>query len=111
VPWVARRVYMTRDEGIERFGEAFRDVSLTQEPIGIDDKMRESGNLDEMKKAAVWEIWDKPSSRAIWVAEGYPNELDSKDDPYGLEGFFPCPKPLFATQTTDQITPVPDFCL
>ncbi|MDS1142399.1 hypothetical protein RE432_18350 [Pusillimonas sp. SM2304] len=111
VPWVGRRVYMRRDEGIERFGEGFREVPLTQEPIGIDEKMRESGALDDLKKAAVWEIWDKDSKTAVWVAEGFAQVLDTKPDPYGLEGFFPCPKPLFATQTTDQITPVPDFVL
>lgn len=111
VPWVARRVYMTRKAGMERFGEDFREVPLTQEPIGIDDEMRKSGTMDDQKQAAVWEIWDKDTLTAYWVAEGFPTILDVKSDPYGLEGFFPCPKPLFATQTTDQITPVPDFVL
>lgn len=111
VPWVARRVYLSKEEGKKRFGAKFKDVPLNHEPVGIDDDMRASGSLDDLKKAAVWEVWDKPSRRAFWVAEGYTELLDEKDDPYGLEGFFPCPKPLFATQTSDQITPVPDFSL
>ncbi len=111
VPWVARREYMTREAGVKRFGDDFKNVPLNHEPIGIDDDIRASGSLDDLKKAAVWEIWDKESKKAYWVAEGYPNVLDERDDPYGLEGFFPCPKPLYATQTSDQLTPVPDFSL
>lgn len=111
VPWVARRVYLTRKEGIKRFGNDFRDVPLTRAPIGVDDDPAKSGAMDEAKKAEVWEVWDKASESVYWVAKGYPKLLDQKDDPYGLEGFFPCPKPLYATQTSDQLTPVPDFCL
>mgnify|MGYP003331216572 CR=1 FL=1 len=37
--------------------------------------------------------------------------VDEKDDPLGLEGFFPCPKPLYATTTSDSLVPVPDFVL
>lgn len=111
VPWVARREYLSKDKGIERFGEQFKNVPLNHEPIGIDDTMRESGSLNDFKKAAVWEIWDKSKKRVYWVAEGFSSILDEKEDPYGLEGFYPCPKPLYATQTNDKLTPVPDFVL
>ena len=111
VPWVARREYLTRKEGKDRFGDEFKNVPLVAEPIGITEDMRESGSLDEEKKAEVWEIWCKRSKKVYWVARGYNELLDEKDDPYGLEGFFPCPKPLYATQTNDRLTPVPDFVL
>jgi hypothetical protein len=45
------------------------------------------------------------------VAEGYDTMLDHKSDPYGLDNFWPCPKPLYATQTTDTLVPVPDYAL
>lgn len=112
--WCARRVYMTRDEGTARFGEAFKDVPLSHEPIGLDE-MKNQGlaqqELDDLKKAPVWEIWCKTSKAVYWVAEGYGKTLDTKGDPYGLDGFWPCPKPLYATQTTDTLVPVPDFAL
>lgn len=111
VPWVARRVYLTRDEGIERFGTQFRQVPLNHQPIGMDEELARSGKLDSLKKAAVWEIWDKRTKKQVFVAEGFEKVLDERDDPYGLEEFFPCPRPLYATQTTDQLTPVPDFSL
>lgn len=111
VPWVARRVYMSREEGAKRFGEGFKDVPLTFEPIGLDDEARKDGCDDSMRKAQVWEIWDKTDKKAIWVAEGYAKVLDERDDPYELEGFFPCPKPLYATLTTESLIPTPDFAL
>lgn len=111
VPWVARRVYLSRKEGVERFGDKFKKVPLNHQPIGMDEETSRSGKLDALKKAAVWEIWDKRTKKQLWIAEGYDKVLEERDDPYGLEGFFPCPRPLYATQTTDQLTPVPDFSL
>lgn len=110
VPWVARRAYMTRKDGMERFGDGFRNVKLTRAPVGVDDNSAQPG-AEDSKKAEVWEIWDKASKAVYWIATGYPKLLDQRPDPYGLEGFFPCPKPLYATQTSDQLIPVPDYCL
>jgi hypothetical protein len=114
VTWVARRVYMSRGEGIERFGEDFKDVPLSHEPIGIDELKNQGSSqseIESLKKAPVWEIWDKGSKCVYWVAEGYSTLLDYKEDPYGLDNFWPCPKPLYATQTTDTIVPIPDYAL
>ena len=114
VTWVARRVYMSRAEGIKRFGEDFKQVPLVHEPIGLDELQKngvESEDLDDMKKAEVWEIWCKTSKMVYWVAQGHSKTLDIKDDPLGLDNFWPCPKPLFATQTTDTLVPVADFSL
>lgn len=111
VTWVARRVYMTKTEVIERFGDKFKDVPLTQEPIGLDEMKRSGESVDHLKRAQIWEVWDKKTKMVTWVAEGYDKTLDERKDPYGLDGFFPCPRPLFATQTSDTLCPVPDFAL
>lgn len=111
VTWVARRVYMSRNDGVKRFGEDFKEVPLTHEPVGLDDLQKNNGDLDteSMKKAQVWEIWSKTDEMVYWVAEGYQKTLDIKENPYGLDNFWPCPRPLFSTQTTDTLVPVPDF--
>jgi len=112
VTWVARRVYMGREEGVERFGEIFKDAPLSHEPIGMEE-LKTGGitadQLDRMKKAKVWEIWCKSERKVYWHAEGFQKILDVRDDPLELEGFFPCPKPLYATLTTDTLIPVPDY--
>lgn len=112
VTWVARRVYMSRAEGVKRFGADFKQVNLTHVPIGLDQLKEQGatqGETEAMKKAEVWEIWDKTSKQVIWIAEGFGPALDAKDDPYGLDEFWPCPKPLFSTQTTDSLVPIPDY--
>lgn len=114
VTWVARRVYMGRDEGIKRFGDEFKEVGLTHAPIGLDylkEHGASAGDTDALKKAEVWEIWDKSAKQVIWIAEGYSKALDVKEDPYGLDEFWPCPKPIYATQTTDTLQPIPDYSM
>jgi hypothetical protein len=36
--WVARAVYMTKEEGVERFGDVFKNVSLTSQNTDMDGK-------------------------------------------------------------------------
>jgi hypothetical protein len=114
VTWCARRVYMSKDEVVKRFGEQFKNINLTHVPQGLEDMIKSGFNqadAEAMKKAEIWEIWDKSSDCVYWVAEGEDRLLDHKYNPYGLDNFWPLPKPLFATQTTDTLVPVPDFTL
>jgi hypothetical protein len=103
--WVARKVYMTKAEGIDRFGEDFENVPLTYEKI--EDKELPQNAL--RKQAEVFEIWDKTDQKVRWVAKGYDVVLDEQDNLLQLHGFFPCPKPLYSTTTTGSLIPVPDF--
>lgn len=121
VTWVARRVYMSRDEVKARFGEILEergksaaDVPLTHVPIGLDqmkDQGATNGDTEAMKKAEVWELWDRKTKAVYWTAQGFDDLLDVREDPYGLDDFWPCPRPLFATQTSDTLVPVPDYAL
>lgn len=112
VTWVARRVYMSKDEGLERFGDVFENVSLTysREKDPQNDDNNQNVVTDD-KKAVVWEIWCKATKNVYWIADGYDELLDKRADPLELECFFPCPKPLFSTVTTDSLIPVADFKL
>jgi hypothetical protein len=85
----------------------FKDVPLSHVPTGLEDSPKEA--QDKVKKAVVWEIWCKKTGTAKWVADGYQYILDEKPDPLQLENFFPCPKPLYATLTTDSLIPIADF--
>lgn len=109
VTWVARRVYMTQEEGIERFGDQFKEVPLSHLPEKYKDTDYDQNVVPDLKKAVVWEIWCKPSKKVYWVADQFDKILDERDDPLELECFFPCPKPIYATVTTDSLIPVADF--
>jgi hypothetical protein len=108
VTWVARRVYMTLDEGIERFGDIFEKVPLTN-TSNRKDGDKETTKAD--KKAEIWEIWSKAEKCVYWIADNYDVILDHRDDPLGLTSFYPCPKPYFATTSTGTLIPVADFLL
>lgn len=109
--WCARWVYLTKDEGVERFGEVFNNVPLNEykEDNSKNSKDKTQGN-SFAKKAKIAEIWNKRDGKVCWVAKDYPQALDECDDPLELEGFFPCPKPLYATTTNGSLVPVPDYC-
>ena len=107
VTWVARRVYMSLEEGEERFGEVFSLVPLTHSP----DRQDGEKETKALKKAEIWEIWSKSEKCVYWIADNYDIVLDHRDDPLELTNFFPCPKPYFATTTSGSLVPIADFLL
>lgn len=110
VRWVAKRVRMSRSQLRERFGDVADKIPLNAKGHGADQKSIED-NKEQFGRADVWEIWDKDGREAIWINLDYAERvLDQMDDPLRLQGFFPCPRPIFATVTTDSLIPVPDFC-
>ncbi len=107
---VWRKVYMTRDACIKRFGD---DVG-NKIPLDSSPKDKNSASNVESQAhqlALVIEGWDKETKKAVWISKSLGIVLDTVDDPLGLEGFFPCPRPLFATTTNDTLIPIPDFVL
>ena len=107
---VWRKVYMGRPALVERFGEELGGR------IPLDTKPETSKSFNEKmgegaKEACVYEIWDKTSGEVIWLSKSMGEILDTRADPLKLENFWPCPKPLFSTLTTDSLVPIPDFVL
>jgi hypothetical protein len=109
VTCVWRWVYMTKEALKERFGEELaRKIPTNDAPDNLTKYTQKNSTND---RAKICELWDKESSKVYWICESWPEVLDERDDPLGLEGFFPCAKPLYATTTTDSLVPIPDFVL
>ena len=108
VGWVARRAYMGRKAMEGRFPEADLRKVKFEEMRGKDDG---AGNdyRPTGKKAQVWEIWSKAESMVCWVVEGHETTLDEQPPLINVKGFFPCPKPAFATLEPRTLRPVPDY--
>jgi hypothetical protein len=106
--WVAFGTDMTRDELVERFGAAVAKSVQLKKAERKDGEDLPLTVQDSWSKAEVWEVWDKDTRTVYWFAEGAPEILDSKEDPLGLTEFFPCPRPLFANETTSKLVPKPD---
>lgn len=107
VRWVARRVYMTKDKLEARFGEGIARVIPLNGPK--QGKNLNAPQNDAWNKAEIFEIWCKEHKKVYWYAKGTEVILDVKDDPLGLDGFFPCPQPLAANVTSSNFMPRADY--
>lgn len=115
VPWVGFRSYMTKDECGKRFGEDRVDGLEYKNQLPTGDS-KESDVVDpdqrsNVKKAEIWEFWNKPDKKVYWWSKGASGILDVKDDPLGLDGFFPSPMPMMANLTTSLFLPRADFVM
>ncbi len=131
VPWIAYRHYLTRPEvealaveGIKATGqgqeltpelaeETLRaimagvqfDASVGSERQEDGDKSAKSATV--LKRAEVWEIWDKDTRTVDFIATSYQDApLAVLPDPMGFIGFFDTPRPLQAIKDVDSLTPV-----
>ncbi len=95
VDWVARKIYMDKETAWQEFGN--------EDLLAL-----ENGGKD----ICVYEIWDKVSQRVYWLSKSVTSRfLKVSDNLLKISGFFPCPKPIYATLTNNSIIPVPDYCM
>lgn len=105
--WRAFRHTFTREELEENKFVDAEMLPMNWEP-NMDSKDDRKAP-DSLKKAEVWEIWDKSKRQRVWIMKGYPKALRVDDDPLGLEEFFPCAPPLLGYTTNDTQIPEPEF--
>lgn len=113
--WVAKEEMLTRKALRARFKEKDK---VTGKPVAdlipLRDRGRDKEDDREKKRrqprALVVEIWNKVTMEVIFIAPDWPAQaLERTPDPLGLETFWPCPMPLYATMTNDSLVPVPDY--
>lgn len=103
---VWRKVYLTRTELKERFGDDIgKQVPLDYKPR-IDNK---DAKTEQEPKGTIYEIWCKRDKTVYWLHKDMPDFLDVRPDPLELPNFFPCPRPLFATLANDSLIPIADY--
>lgn len=104
--------YLTREEVGElvvKSGGKKKEADAISQEIVLDHKEDKSAS-ESQSKAVIWTIWDKNSKRVLHIATGYPKApLGVLPPPVAFDGFFPAPRPLVATTSTDSTQPTPDF--
>ena len=105
---VWRKVYLTRKALVERFGEELGN-KIPMDSSPDEQKYKDSDGIG--KKGLIIEMWDRETKKVLWISKSLNQILDERDDPLGLEEFFPCPKPLYSTITNETLVPIPDFTL
>lgn len=108
VPWIAYEHFMTREECVENFGDVGKNIKLTHMAALSDDKEnadKEPADAEGVKFAHIWEVWDRRTRKITYLSEGLPTLIKEEDDPYGLDGFFDCPKPIGLLQRVSSLQP------
>lgn len=116
VTWVAFRLFLTKQQLDEKFGaEIAADVPLDHTALDkadTDNDNQADEKKEENNRGKVWEIWDKTTRKVVWLApESERQVLLVEDDPIELSSFFPCAMPLYQTEDTTSLIPIPDFKL
>lgn len=110
VGWVAAASWMTKKDMRKRFykhsGDAYQSANFSKSRDREDGEWETRSNV---RKAKVWEVWNKAENKVFWVSEGVDVLLDSDAPHLELTGFFPCPKPAYATLKRRSLIPVPDW--
>lgn len=103
-----RQCHMTRPELIRRFGEELGgDLPLDRKHE--DTKDNKTDSLHDT--STIYEVWDKARRKVCWVHKSQKDYLEEIDPPVDLEGFWPFPRPIWATMTNDTLVPVPLYVL
>jgi hypothetical protein len=119
VPWIAFLVPMSKRQLTEKFGEDVATRVQMNAPRNTKDA--DARKAHPWARAEVWEIWEKEGKRVFWFVQGFDTvlvpvgvEVDeggAQPDPLGLDGFWPCPKPIVLNATTSGFVPKPDYSL
>jgi hypothetical protein len=103
VGWVARRSWLTREQGMRRFGDAWQNIQYVESENDTAEEYKVE------KKAEVWELWHKGRNTVVWLHKSGKELLDRREPWLDLDGFFPCPKPAYGVCEPESLIPVPDY--
>jgi len=103
--WVARQHTLSSQDLQEKFDYTPMEYELS---LG-----KEDSDDTSLKRAEVWEIWDKSEKVRQFVIQGSQKNrfLKSTKDPYKLEGFFPLAKPIYWLTNGENIIPIAEYTI
>ncbi len=110
VPWVAFGKDVDKQEARKRFGRKIANIL----PYTAEDENEEGKTPNEDDKGArqttrIWVLWDKADKKVRFLSEHYTDDFLKKavDDPLGVTGFFPIPKPLMLVEKSNDLSVTP----
>ena len=110
VPWEAFEHFLSREELVKINARIGATMDLDCVVGDRPEDAKPDGDL--LKRARVWEIWDRERKKVVFVAPSYRDgPLADLDDPLGLTDFFCTPRPIYALETPGSLVPVEPYRL
>ncbi len=110
VPWIGFEHDMSKDEIKKNFPDVeidFKGLETSEEDSG-DQNAEDRDELVGVKTYKVYEIWDKRSKKVMFFGGcARKTPLRIVDDPLGLSGFYPIPRPLNFMKKITTLIPTP----
>lgn len=102
------KIYLDEDECKARFPDSYKDGKLG---IPLDRKPENNKTRTDtiIPQATIYVVYCKKDRMVRWVHKNIEAYLDEQPPSVDLEGFWPWPRPLFATLSNETLVPVPDF--
>lgn len=108
LPWVAFGDYLSKEDVVKLVGEELAKelpFNYVAGPKG-EFKKTDAKESSIFKRMFVWQVWDRETRRVIYICPDYAKKaLRVIEDPLGLEGFFPAPRPYQPVTVTDSLVP------
>ena len=86
-----------------------KDYGVKLNNLHDKNKDVKAASSDTKHGHVVHNIWDKKKRKVIVLTPAHKTALEEYDDPLGLEGFYPMPRPLMMNVKSGEITPRPDY--
>ena len=108
VPWVAFEHDLTRDDLDQLAGrDTSKDITLADKDANGSKEGKAAPDAGAFKTTKVYEIWDKKRGLVMFIQDQARTEpLRVEQDPLGLPGFFPVPRPLQQIARISSLTPI-----
>lgn len=107
--WVGKRVWLTKAKFTRRFGKEKYEQLKAEQAFQDPEKIYPDGF--QKNRIETFELWCMETRKVYWIHRKLKLELDQRDDPLGLPSFWPCPKPILSTHTTNTLIPRPDYVM
>jgi hypothetical protein len=111
VPWIGFEWDMTKEEIKANFKGIeidFRDMEVFQDGEDGEKRAEDRDELAGVVTYKVYEIWDKRTKKVMFFSGcARKTPLRMVNDPLGLSGFFPVPKPLNFMRKVTTLIPTP----
>jgi len=113
IPWIALDHFMTAEEVKKNFPEKAGELEPKLQRLDEDDRASFDPQLKGHKVVKIVEIWDKVTKTQSFLCPEIPEAFvrEPVADPYGLTGFFPCPKPLMLFNSVGGYEAIPLYRL